>query len=315
MENQVDVSIVFVNYKTPKMTLDAINSVIEKSTGFSYEIIVVDNSNDSKEFEELMALVGDKATVIDAKANLGFGKANNLGVSVSKGKYLFFLNTDTFLINNAIKELASYLDLNENVGIVGANLYTKENEPNHSFHKKLKNIKADKADYSIFTSIRNKIIKDRVDFNFKGMPMEIEGYVCGAALMIRHDLFDKMNGFEKDIFMYAEESLLCFRTINEFNYKIFNVPSAKIIHLEGGSFVKKVTDAKIDMYIDGNYIYYKKAFGDNIALKYVKTMIKVISKKVKFAKIFKKDMVEELCAYIDGYKRKISKILDEERRA
>lgn len=47
---------------------------------------------------------------IDAKDNLGFEKANNLGAKNAKGRYLCFLNTDTLLINNAIYELKKYLE-------------------------------------------------------------------------------------------------------------------------------------------------------------------------------------------------------------
>lgn len=308
MEKQIDVSVVFVNYKTPKLTLEAIESVIEKSSGFSYEIIVVDNSCDSQELIELNNLIGNKAKIIDAKANLGFGKANNMATSYTKGKYLFFLNTDTLLINNAIFELYNFLENNINVGIVGSNLFTFDNKPNHSYHKNIKNIKSDVSDYSIFTTIRNLILKKRKDFNFKNKPLEIEGYVCGAALMIRDELFKKLNGFDKDIFMYAEEALLCYRAKKEYNYKIFNIPSSKIMHLEGGSVKKNVSSNKVDMYIDGNYIYYKKISDEINAKKYLIKVKKAISRKIFFAKMFKKDIVEELKKYSDGYKRKIEKI-------
>ena len=90
--NKVDVSIIFVNYKSPEMTLNAVDSVIANSQGFSYEIIVVDNSDDKQEFEKLNNLLIGKANVIDAKGNLGFGKGNNVGANVSNGDYLYFLN-------------------------------------------------------------------------------------------------------------------------------------------------------------------------------------------------------------------------------
>lgn len=62
--------------------------------------------------------------------NLGFGKANNLGFQYATGKYLFLLNSDTLLINNAIKIMFDYLEKNNDVGIVGGNLYSVEYTPN-----------------------------------------------------------------------------------------------------------------------------------------------------------------------------------------
>ncbi|MBR4770370.1 MAG: oligosaccharide repeat unit polymerase, partial [Clostridia bacterium] len=115
----VDVSVVFVNYFTCDLTCQAIASVRERSRGFTYEIIVVDNSCDEAEFARLTERLQGLATVIDAKGNLGFGRANNLAATKAKGKYLFFLNTDTLLLNNAIFELYAFLEQNPRAGVAG----------------------------------------------------------------------------------------------------------------------------------------------------------------------------------------------------
>ena len=60
--------------------------------------------------------LGDKATLISAGENLGFGKANNLGAEYAKGKYLFLLNPDTLLVNNAIKILYDYIKTHPETG-------------------------------------------------------------------------------------------------------------------------------------------------------------------------------------------------------
>lgn len=269
--NTLDVSIIFVNYKTNTLLQDALKSVVEESSGFSYEVIIVDNSQDEEEFNKLKALQNENVHLIDAKANLGFGKANNLGSKIAKGRYLYFLNTDTLLINNAIFFLKEYLDKHNNVGVVGSNLYTKELKPNHSFFPIEKNLRGEKKMSSLFLATKKKLGGNRPDFNYSNEPVEIKGYACGASLMIRKDVFDQLGGFDKDIFMYAEESLLCYRVIHECNLKIVNVPSSKIIHFEGASF-KGVTEWRAKTIADGNYIYYLKAFGKQEALKAMKYM-------------------------------------------
>jgi GT2 family glycosyltransferase len=56
-----------------------------------------------------------------------------------------------------------------------------------------------------------------------------------ADLMIRKEIFESLNGFDTDFFMYHEESELEYR-VKKAGYKIINVPCARIIHLEGKSF-------------------------------------------------------------------------------
>ncbi len=276
--NDIDVSIIFVNFKTAKMTKAAIESVISKSCGFSFEIIIVDNSESKEEWDEIERLENDFTKIIDAKSNLGFGKANNLGSSIAKGKYLFFLNTDTLLINNAIYELKTFLDFHSDVGIVGSNLYTIDYKPNHSYVLEVKDLKNEKKNYSFFRLIKNKFKKRRNDFNYTDKPIQINGYVCGAALMIRKNAFNELDGFDKDIFMYAEEALLCYQLIKKLGLKIFNIPSSKIIHFEGGSQNNCPSQQKIKMLIDGNFIYFLKAFGEKDALDFLKINCKISSK-------------------------------------
>lgn len=303
----VDVSVVFVNYFTCDLTCQAIASVRERSRGFTYEIIVVDNSCDGAEFARLTERLQGLATVIDAKGNLGFGRANNLAATKAKGKYLFFLNTDTLLLNNAIFELYAFLEQNPRAGVAGGNLYNAEAVPNHSFEKDEKNLANERKQGSLLTAFSHHFIRRR-DFNYSDRPMKIDGYVCGADLMIRSDVFRTLHGFDDDIFMYAEEALLCRRVIFEAGYEIYSVPSAGIVHLEGKSF-KGVSERKIRAKADGNFIYYEKSFGHDAAMEYLDIHVDVFQKKMRryfFLKSRAKSYetaVKVLCAKRDEERR------------
>lgn len=315
MENKsnsylLDVSIILVNYKTPDFVKEVVKSIRNKSNGFTYEIIVVDNSNDSLELSKIKTIDDNKYYVINAKENLGFGKANNLGASIARGKYLFFLNTDTLLLNNAIFELFCFLENNGNVGIVGSNLYTIEGKPNHSYSLCEKNIAEEKRENSIFHVIRTRLFFKRTDFNYSNVPLEIKGYVCGAALMIRSRVFHEIGGFDKDIFMYAEESLLCYKVIHEKHMKIFNAPSSKIIHFEGGSF-GKVSSNRAKIMVDGNYVYYLKVFGERGAYEYLHVMLKLFKKKQAVSRVLFKRKFVFYSMFVEAYSNKIKYIRKE----
>ena len=277
----MDISIIYVNYKTNDILIDSIRSLKERSIGYSYEIIIVDNSNEVVIFEDLKKRVlecDDRAIIINANGNIGFGRANNLGAQYAKGEYLLFLNTDTLLVNDVPGILKDYLDNNQEVGIVGPNILNKEMKPSHSFYKNEKNLANYRINNSIFKSIQNKLFNKRSDYNYTGKPLKLNGYVCGACMMIRKDLFKRVDGFDNDIFMYAEETLLNYRVMHETDKKIFNIPEAKIIHLEGTSF-GDYSKTRIEMMVDGNWIYLKKALGINEAVKYAKR--EIMNNKIK----------------------------------
>jgi glycosyltransferase involved in cell wall biosynthesis len=105
---RVDVSIIIVNYETPRLVKECVESVICQSRdGVAFEVIIVDNhSADGSVHWLRQELTG--VFVIESKENLGFGRANNLGVSRARGEYVFLLNSDTILLTDVVGQLYHY---------------------------------------------------------------------------------------------------------------------------------------------------------------------------------------------------------------
>ena len=114
----MNVSVVYVNYKTVSLILNSIESIKKHTNDISYEIIVVDN-NSGDNSEKLLTSIYPEVVFIQAEENLGFGKANNLGVDVAKGEMVLFLNPDTLLENDAISEMYLFLKKNQLAGACG----------------------------------------------------------------------------------------------------------------------------------------------------------------------------------------------------
>ena len=253
----MDVSVIIINYNTRQMTAECIDSVFEKTKDIKFEIILVDNASTdgSKEFFEQ-----DKRIIyIYNNENLGFGRANNIGIEVAKGRNILFLNSDTLLINNAIKILSNYLDENPKVGACGGNLYTKDLKPNHSYRLIFPSI-MDEIN-TLFAKLPSKFIYGKnEEYNHTNKPLLVK-YITGADLMVRKNVLDDVGLFDPRFFMYFEETELCHR-FWENKYAIMSIPNAKIIHLDGGSF--NSTDVVLSykkrdkMYDDSKYKFYKK---------------------------------------------------------
>ena len=97
-----DVSIILVNYKTKELTLKCLESIYEKTTGINFDIYVVDNASYDGIEKELEKIFSD-VKFIQNNENKGFGAGNNVALKLVDSKYVFLLNTDTLLINNAAK--------------------------------------------------------------------------------------------------------------------------------------------------------------------------------------------------------------------
>lgn len=272
------ISIIIVNYNTLNLTKNTINSIFKKTQNLDYEIILIDNDSKdgSKEFFKNEYDKRENVKFIESDSNLGFGNANNLGLKFATGKYIFFLNSDTLLIDNSIKVLFDFMEKNMDVGVCGANLYDENMNPVHSYDAGIPGIFYDLK--ASLRSIYTKIYKKRLDFNYSDKVIEV-GYITGADMFVRRKILDEVGGFDSDFFMYYEESELTNR-IKKAGYKIMNVPKAKIIHLEGKSFEFKET--RFRMVTESKYKYFAKVYGkEGARISYFISQIKYLMAPVK----------------------------------
>lgn len=249
---QLDVSIILVNYNTTDLLIDAVKSVFEKSNGFTYEIIVVDNNSQDNPSQRLKDEFENKIVYLPLSENIGFGRANNEGINISKGRNLFLLNTDTYLINNAIHILMSYSDTHPEVGSCGGSLFHADMQPTYSYHRIPFGIWSYELS-EITLGISRKFVKYPF-YNTTDSPISV-GNVSGANFMVKRSVINEVGMFDPDFFMYGEESELSWR-IRKAGYKNMNVPQAQIVHLEGKS--STISDHKLLMELDGRRKNYTK---------------------------------------------------------
>lgn len=253
----IQVSVIIINYNTNQLLSDCLNSIKDKTKDIEYEVIVVDN--DSKDgSQEMLREKYPWIRLIESKENLGFGKANNLGMKNAKGKYFFLLNSDTILVNNAIKEFYDFSEQNPGFGALGSILLDKNLNPCHSygiFQSELKSLKNVLAKYLRF-------LKDHVQQPSQiSEPIEVD-YITGADLWVSRIVFENIGGFDPDYFMYFEEADWQLR-MKKAGLDRLVIPGPQIIHLEGGSDSTKSriwSSKRLENYYKSQKIYQKKHF-------------------------------------------------------
>ena len=211
-----DITIIIVSYKSEKMIIRNLE-IIKK-----FPTIIINNSRSDK-FNTLIDNFKN-IKLITPDLNLGYGRANNLGVNQSKTPYFLIVNPDILLNEKLINTLYStFINYNDDIGVVGPSLYDSnmKRRTNGSISH-VKKIRGSKLSSSI-----NNIPEDNMCCDF----------LVGCCLFMKRDFFIELGGFDKDFFMYFEDNDLCDRIIK--NGKIVvEVPSAKVIHLENSSSKK-----------------------------------------------------------------------------
>lgn len=303
----MDISIIIINFKTPELIKSLISSIIEKTTECTYEIIIVDNSDNQKDFALLLSALASfvNIRIVRSDGNVGFSKANNAGARLAIGNFLLFLNSDTLLFNNAIDLLFSEISHKNNIGVIGPNLYTSELKPAFSFERKPTSIKEYVWSRSFVSAVKRKIYKG-LNFNTQRKTIVVNGFITGACLMISKRLFDNIGGFDERIFMYSEDNLLCTKA-RKMGYLLISDPFAKVIHFGGKSDAKIWSSFKVTNYVHGHYIYFFDTYGQKYALKFLLSASKI--NKALYKRTFKKDpnLLNLSNAYLKEYQNEMKK--------
>jgi len=229
---KIDLSIVIVSWNTKKITEDCIESINRSltNTKINYEIIVVDNDSRDGSAQTLQKIVLNKESHLvyfQSGSNLGFGRGNNFGVKKANGKYILLLNTDMIVLNRAIEKLYNFYIQNEKqVHFLGAKLLNQDLTPQPSVacFFTLPVVFATlllKGDYwGLTRSSPNKFCQ--VD------------WISGACIMTTRKYYERLGGFDKNIFMYMEEVDLLYRA-KKLGLNTFFYPYSQIVHLGSAS--------------------------------------------------------------------------------
>jgi GT2 family glycosyltransferase len=244
-------TIIIVTFKSEKIIYKCLSSINSK-----YPVIIIENSN-NKNFKKQIENKFINVKCILAGGNLGFGKANNIGLRLAKTKYVFLLNPDTVLHKDALEVLTTNAERIKNFALL-APIITNSHELNYGFFNKKKKIKS----LDVF---------------------EVD-YIKGFAMFFNKNKFSHRDFFDENIFLYLEEIDLCKR-LNFIKEKIYLISKAKIKHLGGKSHGEKF-NLEIEIsrnwhWMWSNFYYNKKHFGSlkayNVTIfLFVKSMFKII---------------------------------------
>ncbi|MBQ3690735.1 MAG: glycosyltransferase family 2 protein [Bacteroidales bacterium] len=250
----MDVSIIIVNYNTCALIRNCLKSVFEQTKDIDFEVIVSDNGSKDGSVE-MIKQEFPQVILIENNANLGFGAANNRGVKIAKGKYILYLNSDTILLNNAVKLFFDYWENSpekDRIGALGGNLL------NEKGGIALSHIKFSRPLNEIFWFIMTilsayvKYILKLFHINYRRTIMDNIGtYTIGEVECVSGaDLFLKNNDlafFDERFFLYFEETNLEWFMKKKGLLRLI-IDGPKIVHLYGKSGEKK-WDARLDDFI------------------------------------------------------------------
>lgn len=261
--NDVDVSILVVNYNTAHLLREMWGALKASQGSLKLQTIVVDNASRDDSLATLRAEMPEALVIANAE-NVGFGRANNQALAAGvRGRYVLLVNTDAFVSENTLSSTVAYMDAHPRCGLLGVHLVGRDNvlQPSCRYFPTPWNVFLARSGLTrFFPKVR---MVD--DLNWDHATARECDWVPGCYLLIRKELIDQVGLFDPRFFLYFEEVDLCFAA-KRAGWQVVYFPDTQVVHI-GGESAK--SDAKLTqagrqiatLQIESELLYFRKNHG------------------------------------------------------
>lgn len=232
---KITLSIVIVNLNTKDLTVGCIRSVQKEAGNIPFEVLLTDNgSNDGsvEAFQKIKkeAFWKDRFTLILNDTNTGYAKANNQGIKMARGKYIFLLNNDTVVHKNSLQNLIKFADSTPDAGVIGTKLLNIDGTLQMSCYHFPTITNAIKEYYLGYKGLFEKFAPSGSE------PTTVDS-VVGASFLITPEALKRVGILDERYFAYFEDVDYCRQTWKN-GLKVYYLPDSVITHYHGATFKK-----------------------------------------------------------------------------
>lgn len=240
----MSVTAIIVNYRTARLVCDCLHSLVEQITPGQIQVIVVDNDSRDGSFESISQTIETHGWnrwvhLLPLDRNGGFAYGNNRALEVIFSKeqqhpeYIWLLNPDTVVQNDAAGSLVEFLQSHPKAGIVGSRLQDPDGTPQVSAFRH----------HSVLSEFLSGMRLGFLDMVFANWLVALTpisstphttDWIAGASMMVRRELFEQIGFFDEQYFMYFEEEDFC-RKASSSGWQCWYVPASRVVHLIGAA--------------------------------------------------------------------------------
>ena len=264
----MDLSVIIVNYNVKEFLQNLIHSIEKASANISKEIIVIDNASDDgsndllkEKFPQIKLIINDK--------NLGFGKANNIGLKKASGDYILLINPDTIVAEDTFEKMLEFFRSNPKAGLAGCKILNPDGTLQLACRRSFPGPWTSFTKVTGLSSIfpKSKLFaRYNLTYLDENQTYEVDA-ISGSFMIMRKEVYEKVGGFDEQFFMYGEDLDLCYR-IQKAGDKVFYVHTTQIIHYKGESTKRSSLD-ETKVFYNAMHLFVKKHFSSSFLVELI----------------------------------------------
>lgn len=263
-ETKARISYLIVTWNNADIIGECIDTLFAHSP-WDNEVIVVDNDSADGTAQTIRERYGDKVKLIEAGANLGFSKANNLALEHATGDYIFYTNPDVVFIEDVVTPMVQILDTHPEVGIVSPMLLYRDLSYQVSTCNFPSASKVFWDDLQLYKLLPDYLRAKYAQAQYRKGGNRFVDWTYGAAQLCRTEDVRAIGGYPDEYFMYGEDAAFCMAMLDKRGKKTYYLGNSRLVHL-GGYSEAKVLNSKKPMYVTRANLYFVKKYYGNARL-------------------------------------------------
>ncbi|MBI2516117.1 MAG: glycosyltransferase family 2 protein [Opitutae bacterium] len=253
-------SVIIVAYRSRDELPACLASLPRELLGRPVEICVVNNSPGDG-VAAWLAAEFPAVRCIEIGANLGFGRANNLGYRATTGECVLFLNPDTVCNAPALEHCVRRVLTETDIGLLSPRLELADGSMDLACRRGIPTLWDGFCRASGLAAAfpRTALL---AGYNLTHLPKDGTyevGAINGAFLLARRAVLEETGQFDESFFMYGDDLDLCIRVARA-GLKVVYDGRVRITHLKGQSVAKEYGTMASAIF-DANRDVYLKHFG------------------------------------------------------
>lgn len=258
----LDISVILVSYNTIEMTKKALSDLFASVGNLKMEVFIIDNASVDNS-AEILRREYPNVTLIENKKNVGFGRANNQALPLTRGRYVLLLNTDAFVRPDTISKTVQYMEVHSKCGILGVKLLGSDGilQPSCRFFPTPWNIFLERSNLKRFFK-HTKLVDD---MSWGHASVKYCDWVPGCYYLIRKEVIDQVGLFDPRYFLYYEEVDHCL-VAKRAGWEVVYFPDAPVVHIGGESAkqegaISSKSQQIESLQIESELLYFRKNHG------------------------------------------------------
>ena len=253
-------SVIIVSFNCRDLLANCLDSLAQERLLISMEVHVVDNAS-TDGTQEMLAQDFDWVQASGSDGNIGFARANNIGLQHAHGEYILLLNPDTVVPRGALLARVDVLEAHQTVGMLGCKLVKSDGTLDHACKRGFPTPAS--ALYHFFGLTRlwptNRRFGQYTAGHIQPDEAALVDAINGAFMLVRRDALDQVGGLDEDFWMYMEDLDWCYR-FAQAGWPVLYWPDTFVVHAKAGSSGRYRSWRVNRAFHHGMWLFYRKHY-------------------------------------------------------